>query len=94
VARWGYVEAFGPTFPQHLHVSLHRDHRHSKGPYDLLRLNCAVDNHLAGKHAEARDIILAVVKHRQVSIKVIDRSRFLFHRNLAVDLRHPGGKYR
>src|SRR5437016_10620983 len=93
MARLGHVESLRSSFSENLHIPLHGDHRYSEGLHDLLRLHRAVDDHLAGEHAEAIHIVLAVVKHRQVTVDVIDSARFLFHRNLAIDLGYAGRKY-
>src|SRR5437660_11643487 len=93
MARLGHVESLRSSFSENLHIPLHGDHRYSEGLHDLLRLHRAVDDHLAGEHAEAIHIVLGVVKHRQVTVDVIDSARFLFHRNLAIDLGYVGRKY-
>jgi hypothetical protein len=38
-------------------------------------------------------VLLAVVKHRQVAMDVINPARSLFHRNLVVDLGYSGREY-
>src|SRR5207302_357588 len=84
VARLGHVESLRSSFSENLHIPLHGDHRYSEGLHDLLRLHRAVDDHLAGEHAEAIHIVLAVVKHRQVTVDVIDSARFLFQLQLPI----------
>src|ERR1700733_615999 len=93
MARFGHVDPLRSSFPEYLHVPLYRNHRYREGLDDLLRLHRAIDDHLAGEHAEAIHIVLSVLKHRQVTVDVTDPACLLLHRNLAIDLRYSGRKY-
>src|SRR5260370_37685873 len=54
----------------HLHVSLHRRQRHSERSYDVSLPHRPIGDQLAGKHAEALQILLVVLKHRQQAMEI------------------------
>src|ERR1035437_4366366 len=65
VARLGRVEPLGAVVPIHLHIPLHRDHRHAKRLDDLFGFHRPAGNHLAGEHAETPYVLLLVLEPRQ-----------------------------
>src|ERR1035437_2462615 len=94
VARLGRVEPLGAVVPIHLHIPLHRDHRHAKRLDDLFGFHRPAGNHLAGEHAETPYVLLLVLEHRQVAVEIKHPARLSLYGDLAVDLRHPGRKNR
>src|SRR5450759_5250062 len=94
VARRGCVEPLGAVVPIHLHIPLHRDHRHAKRLDDLFGFHRPACNHLAGEHAETPHVLLLVLEHRQVAVEVKHPARLFLYCDLVVDLRHPGRKNR
>src|SRR5437660_12025375 len=88
MARFRLVKSLGTVVPVNPHISLHRDHRHAKCPYDFLRLDRARGDQLAGEHAETLHVSLCMLEYRHVTVDVPYRARILLHRDLAVDLGH------
>jgi len=84
-------ECLRPVFPETFRVAFDRAQRHPKRPGYLTMTGSAIDDELRREQSKARQILLAMGKHWQMSVQVNDLIGFALERQLRSD---SGGSFR